>query len=236
MKILISVMILFVLPVFSLQAAQDRVVTSLNMDECWVGEMREDSPLKVAHFGASQTWQMGPSDFDSLLAHALDKMALHGINDSEKSLETLLHCSSYAASVVLNIKTPETRVCLWGRFDGDSFKVERWGVEPMAHNGHCTGAVPGDLILSVGPKSDYQDIKNELIEYGIWDDETDLRTVTSGVFAVSLSKKFWFKEESIIQMLEKQKSRSQNIRAAELNFYPHSVGEFLKLDELSGEL
>jgi hypothetical protein len=105
----------------------------------------------------------------------------------------------------------------------------------MAHHGHCTGAIPGDLILSVSDNTDEESLKSELIQLGLWDSQTDLRYVTQGVYAVSLSQEFWFKEEKIIQMIEKE-SRSLNIRAAELNYYPHSIGEFLKVEELSGEL
>lgn len=236
MKTLIGTLIILAWPFFGIEASQSREVTSLNMDECWVGDINENSPLKVAHFGAGEAWQMESYDFNSIVRQALEEMSFHGLDQEQSSLETLLHCSSYGASVVLNIKTPQSRVCVWASFKEDSLEWERYGVEPMAHDGHCTGAVPGDLILSVSDQTQKEDIKSELVELGVWDAETDLRYVGQGVYAVSLSQKFWFKEEKVIQMLTAQKSRSKHIRAAELNYYPHSVGEFLKLEGLSGEL
>lgn len=236
MKKLIGTVVILGLAFVGLEAAETKNVTSLNMDECWVGDIQENSPLKVSHFGSGKAWQMESYDFNSLLRQALEEMSFHGLDREQSTLETLLHCSPNGASVVLNIKTPQSRVCVWAAFKGDSLEWERYGVEPMAHHGRCTGAIPGDLILSVSDNAKREDIKSELVELGFWDSETDLRYVAQGVYAVSLSNKFWFKEEKVIQRLTAQKGRSQNIRAAELNYYPHSVGEFLKLEELSGDL
>ena len=236
MKTLIPILVLLALPFLSLEAAQERLVTSLNMDECWVGEIQESSPLKIAHFGSGEALQMSGYDFNKLLTEVFSEMRLHGLNEDQASLETLLHCSSYGASVVLNIKTPQSRVCVWASFKKGSLEWERYGVEPMAHHGHCTGATPGDLILSVSDNADAESIKAELNHLGLWDSQTKLRYVAQRVYAVSLSQKFWFKEEKIIQMIQKKESRSHYNRAAELNYYPHAIGEFMKLEQLSGEL
>lgn len=236
MKILIATTIFLILPFFNLEAAQQRNVTSLNMDECWVGGIQESSTLKLAHFGAGESWQLNPRDFNTYLQELLDEMALHGLSDSKSSLETLVHCSSHGASLVFNIRTPQGRVCAWASFQEDSLDWQRFGVEPMAHHGHCTGAIPGDLILTGVSGVKAGDIRAELEALGLWDEQTDLRAVARGVYAVSLSKKFWFKEEKIIERLGKETGRTSKIKAAELNYYPHSVGEFFKLEELSGEL
>lgn len=222
-------------PIFFLNLAWSQtVVTSLNMDQCWVGPV-EDSVLKIVNFGKRDAFQLDGFLFQSLWEKVEQKVAPYELLKNSSNLETLIHCSATSTSLVLNIKTQQSRFCVWAKMDHDQIEILTIGTEPKENTGQCSGAVLGELLITLVDSEKVNVFTEYLLEKRLIESAEQIRLVNSRLLAVSFGERSYFKEEELQAKIQTDLKGLDVIKFVELNQYPFQNGEFLTIEELGGD-
>lgn len=222
------------MPLASSYAQAERPVFTLNQDSCWIGSLNfYDGPIQSVNFATKEAGSLGPHHLEGMLSE-VNQVTQEFLDPSlHTGSEWLFHCGSEGLSIVLNQDYGKTRLCSWARFDGEQLKLIRVGVEPHAHTGHCSGAVFGEAIVTlergVSPEQLNQALNRLAHELELG--AIEIVGVISGVLKIRLvEERHYGSEEALWALLEKELSKQGLVRAVEMNFYHHEVGEFLLLD------
>lgn len=204
------------------------------MDQCWVGPV-EESVIKIVNFGQKSAYQLDGFQFQGLLEEIEKRVSIFGLLKSENSFETLVHCSAVSTSIVLNVKTQQARFCVWAKLAHDELEILTLGVEPMEHQGHCSGAALGQGLITLASPEKLPMLTTWLYEQGLITSGDQIRVVNERLVAVQFEEKFFFQEQQVFDLMEQELVAAGVIKFAELNWYPYQNGEFLLMQELGGE-
>lgn len=217
------------------KAFSQTVVTSLNMDQCWVGPV-EESVMKIVNFGEKNAYQLDGFLFQELLEKVQAQVAPYGLLKAQNSFETLIHCSAASTSLVLNVKTQNQRFCVWAKMGHESLEILTLGVEPMAHDGWCSGAALGQGLITLSSPEKLGDFVDWLFEQKLISNQEQVRLVNQTLVAVSFNESFYFQEEQLLNRIDQELVAKGIVKFAELNSFPFQNGEFLLIEQLGGEL
>jgi len=211
---------------------QLKEVHSLNIDSCWVdSQSLYDRPLKWVNF-STQTVGAIEGGLVSAVADYIDREYASLLKSEHQSSEALFHCGSQQSSLVVNIDFGSSRVCAWVRLDGESPKIERVGLEPLAHDGYCYGAVFKEAILSIPLDGDEQRtlsfIQEWLRKYDV--ELVSTRSISNRVILLSFSESIMIAQEKILNELSLELKASGLARGLDLNYYQVEAGEFHPLN------
>lgn len=235
MKRSLLLILLFLNPLLCAKSFSQTVVTSLNMDQCWVGPV-EESELKIVNFGERNAYQLDGHLFQELLEKIQAQVAPYGLLKAQNSFETLIHCSAAYTSLVLNVKTANQRFCVWAKMGHENLEILTLGVEPMAHEGWCSGAALGQGLITLTSPEKIEDLSHWLIEQKLISSREQVRVIRDDLVTVNFQKDFYFQEEQLINRMNQELVAKGIVKFAELNTFSFQNGEFLKVEELGGQM
>jgi hypothetical protein len=211
------------------QGPADQVlVSSVNNGSCWIGPF-EDDLMKMVNFSSSTQGMLHRESLSHI--EEFVSMTLHekGVAVVDGKSEFLLHCSGARLSLVHNYEIGHARICTWLSIDGMDLEVSRMGVEPVAHHGHCSGAVFGQAIVTLASGASESALYKALNELELGD--YTLSRIVAGVYRLSLEESSHTFEENLLGQIEGELKKQNLVRSVELNYYQHEVGEFFQLND-----
>lgn len=230
MNALKTLMIFFLCLNFA--GANERIeVTSLNQGSCWVGDLEEEI-WKMVNFSQGNQAILSQYQVAAFEEVVLDEIALYSESQSihfEES-EKMIFCGSSSTSLVLNIKMNDFRVCAWASITSEGPKFQRLGVEPLSHQGHCSGSVLGQGIIALDKDSTVEQVVAEmekiLPQYGIERTQIQFTPILKDLYKVSFGKEVYFKEEQLFKQINHELKAQKLIRYFEMNSYQYEAGDF----------
>ncbi len=208
-------------------------VTSLNQGSCWIGDLEEDV-WKMVNFSQGHQAVLARYQVGEFEESILDEIALYKDTQDFQSVEKMIFCGSSSTALVLNFKMKDFRVCAWAEVTAQGPKLQRLGVEPMAHNGHCSGSVLGEGIMAlnkgVTPEQIEAAMEKILPQYGIERTQVQFTPILNDLYKVSFGKEVYFKEEQLFKHLNTTLKALQLIRYFEMNSYQYEAGDFHTLE------
>jgi hypothetical protein len=225
-------LLFFLILATSTAQAHLKEIQSLNIDNCWVeAQSIKEKAVKWVNFSTGSVGQV-ENELLSAVADFVDQQYGALLKTGPQSYEGLFHCGSQQSSLVVNLDFGATRVCAWVRLDENNPKIERVGLEPLAHDGYCYGAVFKEAILTLENEQDRTKamsfVHEKLKDYGV--EVTDERTISSRVLVLSFSDAIMVAQEKILNELAQELKALGIARSLDLNYYQGEAGEFHPLD------
>lgn len=224
--------LLLSLSMVQLSFAQEVVVQSLNNDSCWVGPM-EQGLMKMVNFSSQTQGLLNEETFDLFEDHVLSVLSTHGVDREQAKSEFLIHCNSEGLFLVHNLDLNDRRVCTWAQVDGVELTLARMGVEPVAHHGPCGGAVFAQALVTLERGVELSEL---MLALGHLEEKYELSSIHAqeiikGVYRLEFGPEVITYEEKVFAALESELKQKNLVRALELNYYQHEIGDFLQLDQ-----
>ncbi|EQC47831.1 hypothetical protein M899_2154 [Bacteriovorax sp. BSW11_IV] len=212
MKKLYIALVLFSLNTLALE------VTSVAGGACWISE--ESQLIKIASFNDQKSFIIDGGDL-SRFQENLDRSGVQLIHDESNSY--YVHCGSFGAQFVANIKTQNGRACVWSRFAEGKFSKFEVGELQEVELGICDGYREGQLLIGLTPDEALRaEAIDQMREYLAGKGE--LIKVNDKLYQVKFEDTSAFQEAF---------SKKEGVKYIERIMINHPVGVFHQLESLN---
>lgn len=212
MKKLYIALVLFSLNSLALE------VSSIANGSCWVSE--ESNLIKISSFNDQKSFIIDGSEL-SRFQQNLASQGIDLIHDESNSF--FLHCGSFGAHFVANIKTQNKRACVWARLAEDKLGKFEAGSLVDAELGACDGYKEDELLIGLTPDENIRNsLLDEIREYLSGNGE--IRTVSEKLFHVKIEDTASFQEVF---------GKKVGVKYIERIMINHPVGVFHQLESLN---
>lgn len=193
-------------------------VSSIANGSCWVSE--ESNSIKISSFNDQKSFIIDGSE----LSRFQQNLAAQGVDlIHDESNSYFLHCGSFGAQFVANIKTQNKRACVWARLAEDKLGKFEVGSLVDAELGVCDGYKEDELLIGLTSDNSIRNpLLDEIREY--LGGNGEMRKVSERLFHIKIEDTLSFQENF---------AKKVGVKYIERIMINHPVGVFHQLESLN---
>lgn len=205
---------------FSYAAKGDELnIEGLSDGACWY---QQGEILKISSFNDKESFIRSTELLEKEVATlvAMSSVKKGSLQIAGKTLDMVLHCGSYGASLVFKMQFEGRNVCVWTKFNKGKLALRSFGGLEESKGELCDGYKMGEVI--VGLKEGFKDVL-EASDVSTYIES--YRSISTDTFKIVLRAQYIGKEAEVMEALKK----IPDIRYVELDGLQHPVGDYVKL-------